>query len=151
MKLWATAILVTLAVKNGPLGMWRALGAPAHSEPVNRFVTSPLWLAGTICVCLTLAPSVYRAARGTSVPPKLVPFLACAALGLIVAVDLLARGSALPLLVFAALVAVAVGVALRAGLQPAHHHATHTADTAPVVDLARRRKRRGRRGRIDPR
>lgn len=148
MKLEATAVLVTLAVKNGPLGMWRALGSPAHSEPVNRFVTSPLWLAGTICVCLTLAPSVYRAARGAKVPPRVVPFLSCAALGLIVVVDLLASGTALPLLVFVALVTAAVGVALRAGLQPAHHHARPTAE---VVDLAPRRKGRGADGRSDPR
>ena len=148
MSLQAAAVLVDLAVKNGPAGMWRALGSPSSGAPVNRFVTSPLWLAGAICVCLTLAPSVYRATRGAGVRARAALFLTSAALGLVVMVDLLAHGTALPLLVFSALVVAAVSVALRAGSRTTHHHAAHTAE---VVDLARRRTGRSAGGRIEPR
>ena len=147
MRLQAAAH-VTLAVKNGPPGMWRALGAPGRIEPVDRFVTSPLWLAGTVCVCLTLAPSVYRAARGRQIPPTWALLLTSAALGLVSVVDLLARHTALPLLVFVALVAAAVTLTLRAGSQPPHHEARRPAE---VVDLARRRKDRGTGGHGGPR
>ena len=149
MSLQAAAALVDLAVKNGPAGMWHALGSPSSGAPVNGFVTSPLWLAGTICICLTLAPSVYRAARGAGVPPRAALFLMSAALGLVVMVDLLARGTALPLLVFAALVAAALSVALRAGGEAAHRH--DAMRTAAVVDLAHRRKGRSAGGRNEPR
>jgi hypothetical protein len=147
MRLEAAA-LVTLAVKNGPPGMWRALGAPGRIEPVDRFVTSPLWLAGTVCVCLTLAPAFYRAARGWQIPPPAALLLTGAALGLVSVVDLLARGTALPLLLFVALVAAAVTLTLQAGSRPPHHKARRPAE---VVDLARRRKGRSAGGHGGPR
>ncbi len=134
---------VTVGVKNGPLDMWRSFGQAAQIRPLDPFVTSPLWLAATICAYLALAPSVCRAARGKAVPPNMAVLLTTAVLGLVVALELLARGSALPLLVFVLLVAARAAVALRPGLRRIRKDTTRTAE---VVDLARRREdRRARR------
>jgi multisubunit Na+/H+ antiporter MnhG subunit len=143
MALQTVMIGVTLAVKNGPLSMWRSLGPAGPIEPLDRFVTSPLWLAATICVYLALAPSVYRATRGTTVPPKIALLLTTAVLGLFAVFDLLMRGTALPLLVFVLLVTSLVAVALRRGLRQNRQYMSRAAE---VVDLARWREvRRARR------
>jgi hypothetical protein len=142
MALQTVMIGVTLAVKNGPLSMWRSFGPAGPIKPLDRFVTSPLWVAATICVCLALAPSVYRATRGKTVPPNVALLLTTAVLGLLV-FDLLMRGTALPLLAFVVLVAALVAVALRAGLR---QNRQDTRRAAEVVDLARwREDRRARR------
>ena len=139
MALPTVMIEVTLAVKNGPLGMWRALGPAGPIKPLSRFVTSPLWLAATICVCLPLARSVYRATRGQTLPPSVALLFTTAVLGLFVTFDLLMRGTGLPLLVFVLLAAALVAVALRAGLRQTR---LSTGRTGEVVDLARRREDR---------
>jgi hypothetical protein len=148
MALPTVMIEVTLAVKNGPLGMWRALGPAGPIKPLSRFVTSPLWLAATICVCLPLARSVYRATRGQTLPPSVALLFTTAVLGLFVTFDLLMRGTGLPLLVFVLLAAALVAVALRAGLRQTR---LTTGRTAEVVDLARRREDRGARRRAGSR
>jgi hypothetical protein len=133
---------VTVAVKNGPPDMWRSLGPASPTRPLDRFVTSPLWLAATICVYLALAPAVYRATRGKAVPPNMALLLTTAVLGLFGVLDLVLRGTALPLLVFVLLVAAGVAVTLRAALQRIRQDTS----TAEVVDLTRlRENRRARR------
>jgi hypothetical protein len=148
MALHTVMIDVTLAVKNGPLSMWRALAPAGPIKPLSRFVTSPLWLAATICVCLALAPSVYHATRGKTVPPSMALLLTTAILGLFVVFDLLMRGTGLPLLVFVLLVAALVAVTLRAGLRQAREN---TRSTAGVVDLAHWREDRRARRRVGSR
>jgi hypothetical protein len=128
-----------VAVKNGPLDMWRSLQSGGPIRPLGPFVTSPLWLAATICAYLVLAPSIYRAMTGKTVPPKMALLLTIAVLGLLVALELPMRGTALPLLVFVVLVAVRVAVALRAGLRRTAQDARRTAE---VVDLTRWREDR---------
>jgi multisubunit Na+/H+ antiporter MnhG subunit len=143
MALQTVMIGVTLAVKNGPLSMWRSLDPAGPIKPLDRFVTSPLWLAATICVYLALAPSVYHATRSKTVSPNMSLLFTTAALGLFVVFDVLVHGTALPLLVFVLLVATRVAVALRAGLRQTRQDKRHTAE---VVDLARwREDRRARR------
>ena len=137
MALQTVMIGVTLAVKNGPLSMWRSLAPAGPIKPLDRFVTSPLWLAATICVCLALAPSVYRATRGKTAPPNVALLLTTAVLGLFVVFDLLLRGTALPLLVFVLLVAARVAVALRAALRQTRQDTNRTTE---VVDLTRWRE-----------
>jgi hypothetical protein len=100
MALHAVTVDVTLAVKNGPLGMWRALGPTGPIRPLGRLITSPFWLVATICVSLALAPPVYRATQARRVPPSAALLLATAALGLFVVFDLLTRRTGFPLLVF---------------------------------------------------
>ena len=139
MVLHAVMIDVTLAVKNGPLGMWRALGPAGPVKPLSRFVTSPLWLVATICVCAALAPSVYRASRGKKVPASMALLLAIAVLGLFVTFDQLMRGTGLPLVVFVLLAGALVAVSLRAALRQTR---LGTGRPAEVVDLAHRRENR---------
>ncbi len=144
----AMMIDVTLAVKNGPLGMWRALGPAGPLKPLSRFVASPLWLVATICVCSALAPSIYRATRDKKAPASVALLLAIALLGLFVTFDLLARGTGLPLVVFVLLAGALVAVSLRAGLRQTHPGTGRPAD---VVDLAHRRENRGARRRAGSR
>jgi hypothetical protein len=148
MVLPTVMIDVTLAVKNGPLSMWRAFAPAGPIKPLSRFVTSPLWPAATICVCVALAPSVYRATRGRTLPPSVALLLATAFLGLFVTFDLLMRDTGLPLLVFVLLVAALVAVALRAGLRQTR---LGTGRAAEVVDLGRRRENRRARRRAGSR
>jgi O-antigen/teichoic acid export membrane protein len=139
---------VTMAVKNGPPGMWRALGAPDPVKPIDRFVTAPLWLAAAICIYLALAVIVSRQTRRGTVRPDRTLVATTAVLGLLVVVELLVRSAALGLLVLVLLVAALVSVLLRAGLHRAHKHARRTTE---AIDLARWRDGKGARRRAGSR
>ena len=139
---------VTMAVKNGPPSMWRALGSPGPVKPIDRFVTSPLWLAAAICIYLAFAVVVSRQMRRGTTRPDRTLVTTSAVLGLLVVVELLVRSDALGLLVLALLVAALVSVLLRAGLHGAHKHARQATE---VVDLARWRDGKGARRRVGSR
>jgi uncharacterized membrane protein len=144
----SVAASATTAVKNGPPGMWRALGGPASAKPIDRFVTSPLWLAAAICIYLALAVVVSHQIRRGAARPHRTLAATSAVLGLLVVVELLVRSAAFGLLVLVLLVAALVSVLLRAGSRGAHKHARRTTE---VVDLARRRDGKGARRRVGSR
>ncbi len=146
MTLQTVMIGMTLAVKNGPLGMWRSLGPTGPIKPLDRFVTSPLWLAATICVCLALAPSVYRATRGKRVPPSTALLLTTAVLSLCVVLDLLMPGTALPLLVFVVLVAALVAATVRAGPRQTRRDTTRAGEVVDLKHWSEDRRARRRAG-----
>lgn len=136
MALHMMAASVTVAVKNGPPGMWRALRSPVPIKPIDRFATSPLWLATAIGIYLALVVVVSRQTRRATARPDRTLVATTAALGLLVVIELLVRSAALGLLVLVLLVAALVAVPLRAGPHGARKHARRTTE---VVDLARRR------------
>jgi O-antigen/teichoic acid export membrane protein len=148
MALQTVTASVTMAVKNGPPGMWRALGAPDPVKPIDRFVTSPLWLAAAICIYLALVVVVSRQIRRGTARPHRTLVTTSAVLGLLVVVELLVRSAAFGLLVLVLLVAALVSVLLRAGLHGAHKHARRTTE---VVDLARWRDGKGARRHVGSR
>jgi hypothetical protein len=148
MTLQTVAASVTVGVKNGPPSMWRALGSPDPVKPIDRFVTSPLWLAAAIGIYLALAVVVSRQTRRGTARPDRTLVTTTAVLGLLVVVELLVRSAALGLLVLVLLVAALVSVLLRNRLHRAHKHARRTTE---VVDLARWRDGKRARRRVGSR
>jgi hypothetical protein len=136
--LQTVAILVTLAVKNGPPGMWRSLGSPSSAEPIGRLVTSPLWLAAGTAIYLVLAVVVLRRARRRTAPSARALLLTTAVLGLLVVAEWLTRSAVLgllvPVLTAGAWIAVLLSVDRRRDSPDARRpDARHAAE---VVDLA---------------
>lgn len=119
------------AVKNGPAGMWRALGSPASAAPIGRFTTSPLWLVATTCGYLALAVFVARRTRRATAPPGRALAIITAVLGPLVVAQLLARSAALGLLVLVLMVSVWVAVLVQAAL-PARRHTRGPAEHGPA-------------------
>ncbi len=161
MTFQTVAIPATLAVKNGPPGMWRSLGAPSTGDPIGRLVTSPLWLVATTCIFLALAAVVSRRVRrGVAAPGRaLVPTTAI--LGLLVVAEWLTRSAIVSLLALTLMAAAWIGVLHGAEGQrartdartdarrvDARSDAEHTDEPCPaeVVDLAHwRESKRARR------
>ena len=148
MALQTVAASVTIAVKNGPSSMWRALGSPDPVKPIDRVVTSPLWLAAAICIYLAFAVVVSRQMRRGTTRPDRALVTTSAVLGPLIVVELLVRSDALGLLVLVLLVAALVSVLLRAGVHGAHNHAKQATE---VIDLARWRDGKRARRRVGSR
>jgi hypothetical protein len=125
MTFLTVAILATLAVKNGPPGMWRSLGTPSTVEPIGRFVSSPLWLAATTCVFLALTAVVFRRVRRGAAAPGRALVLTTAILGLLVVAEWLTRNAIVSLLTLTVLAAAWTGVLLNARRQRDHAYARH--------------------------
>ena len=105
MTLVTVATSVIVAVKNGPPGMWRAMGSPSPAGPIDGFATSPLWMAVTTFGYLALAVAVALRARRARTAPDSDLVTSTAVLGLLVMVDLRVHSAALGLLVFVLVVA----------------------------------------------
>ena len=162
MTLQTVAILVTLAVKNGPPGMWRSLGSASSADPIGRLVTSPLWLAAATALYLALAVVVLRRARRRTARSARALLLTTAVLGLLVAAEWLTRSAILglivPVLTIGAWIAVLRTERWRARPDPRRADArrpnTRRADAkhaAEVVDLAHWREGRQARRRAGSR
>ena len=105
MALSTMAMSVIMAVKNGPPGMWRAMGSPSPSGPPDGFATSSLWVAVTTISYLALAVVVALRARRATSPPSGALVASTFVLGLLVMLDLRVRSAALGLSVFGFIVA----------------------------------------------
>jgi hypothetical protein len=112
------ALDVIVAVKNGPLEMWRALGSPTPAVPIGRLTTSLPWIAAMTFGYVLLAVVVSRQVRRR--PAALGEPLAAAtvALGVLVTAELLLRSAALGLIVPFLLGAAWVALLLTSGVHP---------------------------------
>ena len=67
MALHTAAIDVVLAVKNGPPGMWRAMGSPEHISPRDSWLELALLMIAAI-VAWSLLRGRGRPTRGAGEP-----------------------------------------------------------------------------------
>jgi len=142
LTLHAAAIAPTFAVKNGPAGMWHALGSTGAGA-VGAFLTSLPVLAITASAWLALAVVLYSRARRGRLSGIMLTTTAVA--GLLVVVESTTRVTLLGLLVpllLAGLWIAALWRGGRRGSRSRKRHAGTPDGSAEVVDLARWREQR---------